>query len=421
MAPACPAARPAFAPAAALVLLACEPNRSFEPDRTTGPNTAVALSTYFPPPESGGGWRKVTEAGRVADLGINRDRLQSLGSYLMSLPWEQYETGVSGYKASNKAAIVVKDGWVVGEWYNQSGADRALYYTASNGKTFAMLLVGAVSQTYPGLGLSASSKLYDGRWMAQGLPLSDSRKAAITLDQVFRHNSGIIPESAHQIADGAVQTESSWNFAPFTVGKDAQWPQSARLSYAPGRPSEYRGSTYSSVAFNHLSLLVRNVTGDEAGAYFQKAILGRVGVGRVAYKLSSGMDGAKFATAGNALFTARDFMRLGYLMLHEGDWDGRRIFPAAWLRRFTGSTAYHNIRTNRDCRWGTKYPPDMYRTAGSGQNWLLVVPSLDLILSFNGRTPQSKATEVERVALERLFAAVTERYTTCSGAVVNGN
>jgi CubicO group peptidase (beta-lactamase class C family) len=132
------------------------------------------------------------------------------------------------------------------------------------------------------------------------------------------------------------------------------------------------------------------------------------------------MDGTRYATAGNALFTARDFMRLGYLMLHEGDWGGRRIFSTAWLRRFTGSTAYPNIRSNHDCRWGAKYPADMYRTTGSGLNWILVVPSLDLLLTFNGRTPKSKADEVDRVSLQRLFAAVTERYVACDGTIVNG-
>jgi CubicO group peptidase (beta-lactamase class C family) len=237
---------------------------------------------------------------------------------------------------------------------------------------------------------------------------------------VFRHTSGIIPEDQHQIADGAVQTESSWNFAPFTVGKDAQWPQSARLSYTPGQPGSYGGNTYSSVAFNHLSLIVRNITGQEASAALKSAILERIGVGRTAYKTTSGMGTVKFATAGNLLMTARDFMRIGYLMLHEGDWNGRRIFPASWLRQFTGSTAYRNLLSNRNCAWGAKYPADLYRTTGSGQNWVLVVPSLDLMLTFNGRTPASRKAEIDRESLKRLFAGVTERYVACDGTVING-
>ena len=408
---------------ASLLLVACEVGKPTESDEALErfPPSASALDSYFPPPEGSGGWRSTADAARIGSLGINRDKLKALGQYFMSLPYENYATGVSGYNASNKAAIVVKGGWIVGEYYNQAGADDALYYTASNGKTFAMLLAGNLAQTYSGLGFGASSKLYDQRWLPEGFPLTDSRKASITLDQVFRHVSGIIPEAEHQIASGSVQGESDWSFAPFTVGKDGDWPQSAPLSYTPGNPSSYgNASTYSSVAFNHLSLIFRNVTGKEASVYLHDAMLSRIGVGRTAYKLTSGMGSTRYAAAGNALLTARDFMRVAYLMLHEGDWNGRRIFSAAWLRRFTGSTAYVNIRSNRDCYWGAKYPADLYRTTGSGENWALVVPSLDLLLTFNGRTPKSKRAEINRVSLERLFAAVTQRYVACDGTVMNG-
>ena len=416
-------ARPALASAATFLIFACDSQRTLDlSDDGSVPPAAVALSTYFPPPEASGGWRVTTDAGRARELGIDPVRLESLGDYLMSLPYQNYSTGVSGYKASNKAALVVKGGWVVGEYYNQSGASNALYYTASNGKTFAMLLAGHMSQTYPQLGIGPSSRLYDQRWLPQGFPLSDSRKSAITLDHVFRHASGIIPEAHHKIASGAVQTESSWNFEPFTVGKDAQWPQSGKLGYAPGKPSSYGGGdAYSSVAFNHLSLIFENVTGKEAGDYLQDALLGPIGAGRPAYKVSAGMGEVRFAAAGNALMKAPDFARIGYLMLHEGDWNGRRIFPAAWLRRFTESTAYRNIRSNRDCHWGAKFPKDLYRTTGSGLNWMLVVPSLDLVMTFNGRTPESKRAESDRESLERLFAAVTERYVACDGSVINGD
>ncbi len=417
------ASRPALASAATFLLFACDSQRTLDLSDHAPPRTAAAaLSNNFPPPEANGGWRVTTDEDRARDLGIDRDKLKSLGSYLMSLPYQNYVTGVSGYKASNKAAIVVKGGWIVGEYYNQSGANKALYYTASNGKTFAMLLAGHMSQTYPQLGFGPSSKLYDKRWLPQGFPLSDSRKSAITLDHVFRHVSGIIPEDEHEIASGAVRPESSWNFEPFTVGKDAQWPQSGKLGYTPGQPSSYGGGdAYSSVAFNHLSLVFQKVTGKEASIYLKQAVLDPIGAGQTAYKMSSGMGSFRFAAAGNALMSARDFLRIGYLMLHEGDWNGRRIFPAAWLRRFTESTAYRNIRSNRDCHWGRKYPKDLYRTTGSGLNWMLVVPSLDLVMTFNGRTPDSKRAESDRVSLERLFAAVTERYVACDGSVINGD
>ncbi len=418
-----------FAPLASATLLltaACDPSQPFssnEPpvnERLAPALSTAELSSYFPPSEAAGGWRKTTDAVQILNLGIDAGKLAGLGSYLMSQPYEAYNTGVSGYSASNKAAIVVKSGWIVGEYYNQASAASAVYYLASNGKTFTMLLAGRMARDYPQLGFGLDSKLYDQRWLPQGFPLTDTRKADITFDQVFRHVSGIIPEVEDPIASGSVRPEANWNFVPTTVGKDPDYPVTAPLYFEPGNPSTYTvGSTYSSVAFNHFSAIFRNVSGLEASVYLRQAILNRIGVGRMAHKLSPGMGDYVWATAGNGLTGARDFARLGYLMLHEGDWAGTEVFEAGWLRQFTTSPAYRNIRSNVDCRWGNKFPSDMYRTTGSGQNWALVVPSLDLVLTFNGRTPKSRSADIDTTSLNMLFAAVTERYVACDGTVFN--
>jgi len=63
----------------------------------------------------------------------------------MSLPYQSFYTGVSGYSASDKAAIVIKNGWIVGEYYNQASAATDVYYLASNGKTFTILLAGRMA------------------------------------------------------------------------------------------------------------------------------------------------------------------------------------------------------------------------------------------------------------------------------------
>jgi hypothetical protein len=195
---------------------------------------------------------------------------------------------------------------------------------------------------------------------------------------------------------------------------------SGPLYYAPGAPSAYtKGTTYSSVAFNHFSLIFRNVSGLEPGEYLRSRILNPIGVGRMAYKLKPGMGEYKWATAGNGLASARDFARLAYLLLHEGTWDGQEIFSSAWLRTFTTVPRYPNLRSNHDCSWGTGYPADMYLTTGSGINRAVVVPSLDLVATINGRLKWSLKDEVTRNFLAKLFAAVTDRYVTCDGAVVN--
>ena len=68
---------------------------------------------------------------------------------------------------------------------------------------------------------------------------------------------------------------------------------------------------------------------------------------------------------------------------------------------------------------GPRFPSDRYRTTGSGQNWALVVPSLDLVMTFNGRTPQSSAASIDTMSLNKLFAAVTDRYVAGDGTICN--
>ena len=52
---------------------------------------------------------------------------------------------------------------------------------------------------------------------------------------------------------------------------------------------------------------------------------------------------------------------------------------------------------------------------------MLVVPSLDMVLTFTGRTPKSLANAIDTVSLKKLFAAVTDRYVACDGTVINDN
>lgn len=405
-----------------VLLLGCSRDISapdLDPVRQPRPAFSYSLSSYFPPSEASGGWRVGTSAAEVRSLGMDSAAIAALGAYTMSLPYENYYTGVSGYNASNKAMLVIKDGWIVGEYYNQASARTAVYYLASNGKTLAMMLVGRLLLDYPELNLSGSSLLYDPRWLPEGFPLTDERKANITFDQVFRHTSGIIPEIQDYVASKAIINDPNWNFAPFTIGRDLDFPQSAPLYYDPGNPSGYtKGSTYSSVAFNHFSLIFRNVTGVDAGSYLRHALLDPIGVGRFVHTTVPGMGDYGWATAGNALASARDYARLAYLLLHEGTWEGNQIFTSSWIQQFTTVDGYPNLSSNASCRWGTQYPGDLYRIIGSGVNIGFIVPSLDLIATFNGRTPNKLRDEIVRVFLQKLFAGVTQPYTTCDGRII---
>jgi len=149
---------------------------------------------------------------------------------------------------------------------------------------------------------------------------------------------------------------------------------------------------------------------------------------------------------GRVAISVRDFARFGLLYLHEGTWDGTQIIPrdvarmavASPLpgafprttaieaemipgRRTIGSSSVPDDQTdhmgsyswlwwtNGVDRSGVRHwpdaPEDTYGAFGhGGPRAMIVIPSLDLILSWNDATVNSRDAENE--ALRRLVAAV---------------
>jgi CubicO group peptidase (beta-lactamase class C family) len=99
---------------------------------------------------------------------------------------------------------------------------------------------------------------------------------------------------------------------------------------------------------------------------------------------------------GGGNYTARAAASIGRLVLHEGDWDGTRILSRDAVRQTTGSAGLPGDCgmgwwTNHAGRYG-KVPKGAYYGAGAGDQVLLVIPSLNLIMVRNGQSlaPVSK-------------------------------
>ncbi|MBN2289461.1 MAG: serine hydrolase [Candidatus Glassbacteria bacterium] len=378
-------------------------------------DSARELSAYYPPAESAGGWRKNTDPQFVRSLGLDPDKLEEFGRYNLSVPnsgWMPY----AGYKG----ILVIRRGWVVGEWYNVPGAATFRTYISSNGKSFALACFGIMNEDSRsgrlGLEIGPDSKVYDPRWLPQGYPLSDSLKALITFEQVFRHTSGLCPERKSSGEEVEMGRNEWTDYTDWVLGHDSRWPQTAGLYFRPGHPEDFEArdawgmvsSSYSSVGFCHLGLVLQNVYGKPAGDFLWERLLGPLGFSGIDYHAPPG-PGIRWFSAGGLRVTPREYARFAYLLLRDGRWGDSRLVPASWIRRFRTSPLYPNMRSNADGYFGEQYPKDMFRIAGSGLNWAYIVPSLDLIALRTGRGHNEMWEEVRGKFLEKIFAAVTDR------------
>lgn len=373
----------------------------------------AATQRYFPPPESQGGWRKNTDPDFIQSLGLKPEKLEAFGQYNLEVPnhqWLPY--------SKHKGILVIKNGWIIGEWYNNSDARHFKTYLSSNGKAFAIALFGIMAEdSRTGRienQLNFDSKVYDKNWLPQGFPLSDTRKSEITFEQIFRHTSGLCPERT-AAGEEVEKGRNHWtDYIDWVLGHDKKWPQTAELYFNPGRPDLYAGSgtegghtqAYSSIAMNHLGLVYCNVYSKPAREFLWERLLEPIGFSGIDYHAPPNQHDIKWVTMGGLRMTPRDYARFSYLLLKDGRWKGLQIVPAGNLERFRRNPYYANIRCNFDGRFGEQYPKDLFYIAGSGVNLAFMVPSQDLIAIRTGRASNSQWDQIVANFLKKLFDAI---------------
>lgn len=145
----------------------------------------------------------------------------------------------------------------------------------------------------------------------------------------------------------------------------------------------------------------------------------------VGYGQTFRVDGLPLVAGwGGGSYSARALASIGRLLLREGDWDGKQILRKEAVRQVTGDAGLPGhcgmgFWTNADGRY-RQLPRDTYYGAGAGDQLLIVIPSLKLIVVRTGETlapPPKDAKDVfeafhtprVKILFEPIVAAITDR------------
>jgi CubicO group peptidase (beta-lactamase class C family) len=351
---------------------------------------------YYPPPESKGGWRCLvpdrdspTEAqkAKIHDLGgMNWDRLNAAWDY------NQAAGGATGL-------LVIRHGYVVGEWYKDCDPTKTFnIYSSSKGYTstaFGMLLGDSeAGKLTGGKKLTLDTKVCTAEWLPESLPLSDPRKADITLRHLLTMTSGVGPEKLP-------------GNAPFegAMGHVEDSPL-VKLKGPPGTVYNY-----SDANILHLVLLFRRAAGRDLLPFLKERLFEVIGVERVSWVQVGG--GGKIGPLSQGFSglhtTARDHARFCYLALHRGRWEGKTVVPASYYDLAWKGT---KVKPDYGALWWVyprhpDAPRDLVQTAGALNNHGYVVPSLDLVFVRLGNG-QKYPKDFEHELVNRVIAAVAK-------------
>lgn len=296
----------------------------------------------------------------------------------VTAPPEAALKAAADYSMSNRGqtVVVLFDGKVVFERYDNGGAADKVQMLASGSKSFVGIIAAAALQDgIIKLDDLVSESIAD--WKA------DPKKAKITYRQLLTLTSGLTPGER-----GTAVKAPSW--------KDiADKP----VTGEPGKQFQYGAYQLNTFAY----ALEKKLGKETFEAYLKRRVLDPIGV-EVEWRFKC-EDGHP-QVGGGAFMTATGWANFGELVRLQGSWKGKQIIDAKvlafcfegtehnpaygltwWLRKPVNAEHQRSIPLLRE--WGPVanadwLPKDLVAACGAGKQRLYVIPSLKLVVVRQG-------------------------------------
>ncbi|HWB67445.1 MAG TPA: serine hydrolase [Mycobacteriales bacterium] len=226
-----------------------------------------------------------------------------------------------------------------------------------------------------------------GRYLPHGPGWGDRAHRAITVRQLLTQTSGI--------------AEAILSEAATTTGVDPNLAQEALAQPIKRRPGSH--FEYSQLGPALLAYVVQRAVGENLRAYAQRKLFGPIGITAGSYFWLEDRSGTPYGYS-NLFLTPRQLARLGLLMQNHGKWRGRRVVPAAYVRKASRATPTNGCygllfwtNAGRPCtganipaaqtvqrRMVPSAPRDMYEMNGTAGQLNMMIPSLHMTVTTTG-------------------------------------
>jgi CubicO group peptidase (beta-lactamase class C family) len=233
----------------------------------------------------------------------------------------------------------------------------------------------------------------------------DARKRRVTVRHLLTMTGGFDWNEDLPYIDprnNAVAMEASHDWVQYTIDRPMAREPGSQFNYSSGETEL-------------LAHIFHRATGIDIEEYAARHLFGPLGIDRWFWKRSpTGL----IDTEGGLYLKAHDVAKIWYLFLKNGEWKGRRVVSADWVKASTTPTVqaldrpgapYYGLKW-----WLHQNPADttklVWAGSGFGGQFPLAFPERDLIVVFNGWNilPESKALPL-RTTLGRLALAVLLR------------
>lgn len=265
--------------------------------------------------------------------------------------------------------------------------------------TSALIGIAIRRGEIPGVGVKAMP-YFEGYRVAE-----DPRRSRWTLKDLLTMTAGIRWDE-----DSVPYTDPANSCA--RMERSADWVQFVLDQPMAAEPGGV--FVYNSGVTQLLSQVLKKATGKHADEYAAEHLFRPLGITSFYWKHT---PTGHPDTEGGLYLTARDLAKIGYLYARNGEWEGRRLLPSGWAEASTAASGPAlRFRGGRERKYGYQWwvlpapgRPANFAALGYGGQFLLVVPSLDLIAVFTGWNIYEKPSLDPHFALQRVLEAVRPR------------
>ncbi|MEA3441844.1 MAG: serine hydrolase, partial [Chloroflexota bacterium] len=216
--------------------------------------------------------------------------------------------------------LVVRNGRIVFEQYFNRYDQNVAHHLQSATKSFSSMLIGIAIQE--GFIQNVDQKMVE-LFPEHIIANMDTRKVNITLEHLLTMSEGM---DWHEL-------EYPYNDPRNTLGQ--MWVSSDAVQHVLDQPMAREPGeswAYNSGTSILLGGILEGATGQDVLDFAREYLFDPIGIGNVRWDKTTGDH---YHTDGGLYMTPRDMARFGYLMLHNGDWDGKEIVSPEWVARST--------------------------------------------------------------------------------------
>ena len=285
------------------------------------------------------------------------------------------------------SAITVRNGVVVDEYYKDGFDKNSVFRLASCTKSFSSALIGiAIEQ-----GLIENVDVKISTFFPEINTDTDDRKKDITIRHLLEHTSGILWQESY----------GGTMFRQFTQSEIwVDFVITQQMEAAPGTVF-----SYSTGGSHLLAAIIQKVTGKTAFEYAKENMFKAMKMTSVEWRA----DPQGITDGGNGIsMTPLDAAKFGQLYLQNGKWEGVQIIPEHWVSEsvMTHANGQPGSYGKYGYQWWIKKfgGYDAYYANGHGGQYIVAVPSLNLVAVLTSRLGQD-GTVPQKYISEYVIAA----------------